>query len=364
MASCPLPDMSEVKGAYARNCENSKVLNSSEYREDSCGLILSGMMPDCDDSSKYLIGDGGDHNYNTREACAALQDSRYQLNGNANSSARLNSSNTARRPKRSRRSGSGDDDEFVPSSYRSNASNQRPRSTRIQRKSRRETYALSPATIDLLPLVNDPVDEAPFRFINPQDSPPGPLPPPASKTAPLKSPPPLTLASDNDSAPSHLKWQHPPPPAANQSPSSSAPSLPPPNQPSRDILNMADEVAHVLSSAASQPKHHARGRPLLSSSQDIGNSDGCVGFTQTVDFSDVKGVYKNCRGIWAAQWTDEKGQRHTKYFNPKFYASEAEARNEAYLFKVQVIKDIEARGVCRKGNSIEQTSHIIDLVGV
>eukprot|EP01053_Blabericola_migrator_P000701 Blabericola_migrator_1__700@NODE_1174_length_5213_cov_40_985037_g798_i0_p6_GENE_NODE_1174_length_5213_cov_40_985037_g798_i0NODE_1174_length_5213_cov_40_985037_g798_i0_p6_ORF_typecomplete_len135_score10_16AP2/PF00847_20/0_00011_NODE_1174_length_5213_cov_40_985037_g798_i023522756 len=46
---------------------------------------------------------------------------------------------------------------------------------------------------------------------------------------------------------------------------------------------------------------------------------------QRVDFnwSDVKGVYKNCRGIWAAQWTDERGQRHTKYFNPKFYASEA-----------------------------------------
>lgn len=41
------------------------------------------------------------------------------------------------------------------------------------------------------------------------------------------------------------------------------------------------------------------------------------------NFKNVKGVYKNCRGIWAAQWTDERGQRHTKYFNPKYYDTEA-----------------------------------------
>lgn len=41
------------------------------------------------------------------------------------------------------------------------------------------------------------------------------------------------------------------------------------------------------------------------------------------NFKNVKGVYKNCRGIWAAQWTDERGQRHTKYFNPKYYSTES-----------------------------------------
>jgi hypothetical protein len=44
---------------------------------------------------------------------------------------------------------------------------------------------------------------------------------------------------------------------------------------------------------------------------------------EACNFKDVKGVYKNCRGIWAAQWTDERGQRHTKYFNPKYYPTEA-----------------------------------------
>lgn len=44
---------------------------------------------------------------------------------------------------------------------------------------------------------------------------------------------------------------------------------------------------------------------------------------EATNFKNVKGVYKNCRGIWAAQWTDERGQRHTKYFNPKYYATES-----------------------------------------
>merc|ERR1719376_1117354 len=32
----------------------------------------------------------------------------------------------------------------------------------------------------------------------------------------------------------------------------------------------------------------------------------------SINIKDIKGVYKNCRGIWAAQWTDAIGQRHTK----------------------------------------------------
>lgn len=47
---------------------------------------------------------------------------------------------------------------------------------------------------------------------------------------------------------------------------------------------------------------------------------------EATNFKNVKGVYKNCRGIWAAQWTDERGQRHTKYFNPKYYATESVRR--------------------------------------
>eukprot|EP01054_Gregarina_sp_Poly1_P009752 Gregarina_sp_Poly_1__9751@NODE_620_length_7097_cov_138_674395_g475_i0_p5_GENE_NODE_620_length_7097_cov_138_674395_g475_i0NODE_620_length_7097_cov_138_674395_g475_i0_p5_ORF_typecomplete_len167_score18_04AP2/PF00847_20/2_3e05AP2/PF00847_20/9_2e03_NODE_620_length_7097_cov_138_674395_g475_i044254925 len=72
--------------------------------------------------------------------------------------------------------------------------------------------------------------------------------------------------------------------------------------------------------------------------------------SQRVDFNwaEVKGVYKNCRGIWAAQWTDERGQRHTKYFNPKFYASEATAKLEAYKFKVHIQREIELKGGVQK----------------
>eukprot|EP00917_Polyrhabdina_sp_WS-2016_P008298 GHVP01018556.1.p2 GENE.GHVP01018556.1~~GHVP01018556.1.p2 ORF type:complete len:286 (+),score=59.66 GHVP01018556.1:1100-1957(+) len=69
------------------------------------------------------------------------------------------------------------------------------------------------------------------------------------------------------------------------------------------------------------------------------------------DYSHVKGVYKNCRGIWAAQWTDEKGQRHTKYFNPKFYPTENEARVNALKFKHRIMQEIEMKGGNRKSRA-------------
>jgi len=67
----------------------------------------------------------------------------------------------------------------------------------------------------------------------------------------------------------------------------------------------------------------------------------------TVCIKDIKGVYKNCRGIWAAQWTDDNGQRHTKYFNPKYFTSEESARVNAYKFKLDIQLTMERqKGLC------------------
>lgn len=72
------------------------------------------------------------------------------------------------------------------------------------------------------------------------------------------------------------------------------------------------------------------------------------------EWHEVKGVYKNCRGIWAAQWTDERGQRHTKYFNPKFYASESVAKLEAYKFKVHIQREIEMKGGVQRRKNLSK----------
>jgi len=71
------------------------------------------------------------------------------------------------------------------------------------------------------------------------------------------------------------------------------------------------------------------------------------------------GVYKNCRGIWAAQWTDAIGQRHTKYFNPKYYTSEESARVNAYKFKLDVTLQMERAkaGQSNMGGSMTSTCY-------
>lgn len=50
----------------------------------------------------------------------------------------------------------------------------------------------------------------------------------------------------------------------------------------------------------------------------------------------IKGVYKNCRGIWASQWVDDDGKRHTKYFNPRHFNSLEIARVCAYRYRIAV----------------------------
>lgn len=76
----------------------------------------------------------------------------------------------------------------------------------------------------------------------------------------------------------------------------------------------------------------------------VGSTVGVVTPETAIYFRDIRGVYKNCRGIWAAQWTDEAGRRHTKYFNPKYFVEEEHARVSAFLFKMQVQQEVDEKG--------------------